>query len=437
VGKGVSSEGSAISNRLGRAWREMESPVLHRAQWLIPVNSPPIQDGAVLVNGKHILAVGPYSQVQTTSPAGATLMDHGSAAIMPGLVNAHTHLELSDLQGHIALPKERFALWLEEILSLRPSMDFARLQKGLLAGQRQLIDSGCCLCGDITNGTSFETQDLPLVRQVFLEVLGFNRENLAEALGPDLDQTTLGIPVAGGPPPSLAAHACYSASGTIIREAKEWCRTRGLQFSIHVAEHLEEIEFLESGGGFCRKVLEDLGRWAPHWDPPGTTPVRYLDRLQVLDSQTLLVHAVHLTARDWEVVQEHRCPVCFCPRSNRNLNVGRPDIAKALHHGLVTALGTDSLASNQDLNLFAEATYVLENYPDVPPEAVFLMMTSGGAKALGQEQHFGSIVTGKQAPLLVVSLPDALPLKRLYEMTIQQGSRGAWQWAHHPRNGCD
>jgi aminodeoxyfutalosine deaminase len=437
VGKGVSSEEAAKSNRLGRAWRETESPVLHRAQWLVPVNSPPIQDGAVLVKGKHILAVGPYSQVRNTSPSGATLMDHGSAAIMPGLVNAHTHLELSDLQGHIALPKERFALWLEEILSLRPSMDFARLQTGLLAGQRQLIDSGCCLCGDITNGTSFKTQNLPLVRQVFLEVLGFNRKNLAEALGPDLDQTTLGNPAAGGPPPSLAAHACYSASGEVIREAKEWCRTRVLPLSIHVAEHLEEIEFLESGSGFCRRVLEDLGRWAPHWAPPGTTPVRYLEQLQVLDSQTLLVHAVHLTARDWEIVQKHRCPVCFCPRSNLNLNVGRPDIARALHYGLVTALGTDSLASNLDLNLFAEAVYVLENYPDVPPEAVFLMMTLGGAKALGQEQHFGSIETGKQAPLLVVYLPDGLPLKRLFETTIQQGSRGAWQWAHHPVNGCD
>jgi cytosine/adenosine deaminase-related metal-dependent hydrolase len=192
---------------------------------------------------------------------------------------------------------------------------------------------------------------------------------------------------------------------------------------------------LQRGSGFCRKVLEDLGRWAPRWTPPGTTPVRYLDQLQVLDSQTLLVHAVHLIAEDWEIVQKHGCTVCFCPRSNQNLNVGRADIAKALRYGLVTALGTDSLASNLDLNLFNEAAYVLENYPDVPPEAIFLMMTSGGARALGQEQHFGSIESGKQAPLLVVSLPDALPLQQLFEAIIQQGNKGAWRWAHHPANG--
>ncbi len=163
--------------------------------------------------------------------------------------------------------------------------------------------------------------------------------------------------------------------------------------------------------------------------------MRYLDQLQVLDSQTLLVHAVHLIEEDWELVQERGCRVCFCPRSNLNLKVGRPDIAKSLRCRLVTALGTDSLASNLDLNLFAEGAHVLENYPEVPPEAIFVMMTSGGARALGQEDQFGTVRPGRQAPLLVVSLPDALPLQRLFETIIQQGNKGAWQWARHPANG--
>jgi aminodeoxyfutalosine deaminase len=435
VGSGVSSEGPTISNGRGRAWRGMDSPVLHRAEWLVPGASPPIHDGAVLVEGKHILTAGPYAQVQAATPAGTRRRDHGSSAMMPGLVNAHTHLELSGLRGQIVLPQEGFAQWLEIILSLRPAMDLNRLQRGLSAGQQQLIDSGCCFCGDITNGACMESNHFPLPRQVFLEVLGFDRKSLGEAIGPDFDRT-LDIPAAAFPP-SLAAHACYSTSGTVIREAKEWCRAKGLRFSIHVAEHLEEIEFLASGTGFCRKVLEDLGRWVPHWTAPGTTPLGYLDQLQVLDSQTLLVHAVHLTEEDWEVVRKYHCPVCFCPRSNRDLNVGRPDIAKALGHGLVTALGTDSLASNRDLNLFAEAAYVLDHYSQVPAEAVFVMATLGGARALGQEKRFGSIEPGKQADLLVVSLPDSLPFHQLFETIIQQGNKGAWRWAHHPANGCD
>ncbi len=265
--------------------------------------------------------------------------------------------------------------------------------------------------------------------------MGFDRESLAESLAPDLDQTLRAL-TTSGLPLSLAAHACYSTSGKVIREAKEWCRTRRLPFSIHVAEHREEIEFLERGAGFCREVLENLGRWTPHWTPPGTTPIRYLDRLQVLDAQTLLVHAVHLTDADWEIVVGKQSPVCFCPRSNRNLNVGRPDIAKALRCGVVAALGTDSLASNTDLSLFAEAAYILDNYAGVSPEALVLMMTRGGARALGQEQRFGSIEAGKRANLLAVSLPDAVPNDQLFETIIHQGNKGAWRWVHHPANRC-
>jgi cytosine/adenosine deaminase-related metal-dependent hydrolase len=165
--------------------------------------------------------------------------------------------------------------------------------------------------------------------------------------------------------------------------------------------------------------------------------VSYLEQLHVLDSETLLVHAVHLTDADWEIVHKNGCSVCFCPRSNRYLNVGRPDIAKSLRYGLVTALGTDSLASNTDLNLFAEASYVLDHYSDVPPEAALVMITLGGARALGQERHFGALQPENYANLLAVSLPASLPSHQLFETIIQQGNKGAWQWVHRPANGCD
>jgi aminodeoxyfutalosine deaminase len=420
----------------------MGVPVLHRAEWLVPVVSPPVLDGAVLVRGSRILAAGSYAEVQAASPLNTRQVDHGSAAIMPGLVNAHTHLELSGLLGRIDLPKEGFAQWLDEILSLRSFMTPDLQRDWLRDGQRQLLAGGCCLCGDITNGACLKTNandHPPLTRQVFLEVLGFDQESLADCLGPDFEGTLkmASTGASGASPVSLAAHACYSTSEKVIREAKEWCRTRRLPFSIHVAEHSEEIEFLERGAGFCREILNNLDRWAPNWSPPETTPVRYLEGLQVLDAQTLLVHAVHLTDADWEIVVKNQCTVCFCPRSNRNLSVGQPDIAKALRYGVVAALGTDSLASNTDLSLFAEAAYVLDNYSEAPAEAIVLMMTRGGARALGKEQQFGSIEAGRLANLLVVSLPDSVPFHQLFETIIQQGNRGAWQWAHYPANRCD
>jgi cytosine/adenosine deaminase-related metal-dependent hydrolase len=459
----------------------MDVPVLHRAKWVVPVAYPPIEDGAVLVRGGMILAAGPYSQVKTSSPSNTRQVDHGSAAIVPGLVNAHTHLELSALGERMSLPKESFAQWLEELLTLRPAMTRELLQEGLLAGMQRLAAEGCCLCGDITNGACLQThssahhgvataedqrrtpnfmssakdsglrtqhpgpntrdpgprtQDFFPTRQVFLEVLGFDRLKLDEALGSDLAQQVLGT--SGGsslPPFSLAAHACYSTSGPVISEAKAWCRAKGLPFSIHVAEHAEEVDFLQHGAGFCRRVLEGLGRWVPGWVPPCKSPVHYLDQLQVLDSNTILVHAVHLTDPDWETVVRNRCSVCFCPRSNRNLNVGYPDIAKAMRLGLVAALGTDSLTSNTDLSLFAEAAHILESYSDVHPQAVFTMMTRGGARALGQERRFGTIDPGKAADLLVIYGSESFPSHRLFETIIQQGNKGAWRWVHHPANG--
>lgn len=448
-------------------------PTLHRAEWLVPVASPPLQNGAVLVQGGRILAVGPYREVKAASPGEAKEIDHGPSALLPSLVNAHTHLELSGLVGRIELPTNDFAHWLTALLALRPLMTQEFLEEGLALGQQGLLAGGCCLCGDITNGACFQpscpsrqgklptgthkelregsssapatlntrhsapgTRHSPFTRQIFLEILGFDRQGLAEALDEE-SAALLGMPSPWRVPPNLAAHACYSTAGAVIREAKEWCRARGRWFSIHVAEHPEELEFLAHGTGFCRELLDALGRWNPRWVPPGTSPVRYLEGLQVLDSKTLLVHAVHLTEDDWKAVVKNHCAVCFCPRSNHNLRVGQPDIGKAWRYGLPVALGTDSLASNTDLNLFAEAAYVLDHYPDVPPEAVIPMITLGGARALGQERHWGSIEPGKQAALLAVSVPASVLPHQLSETIIQQGNKGAWQWLHHSANRCD
>ncbi len=231
---------------------------------------------------------------------------------------------------------------------------------------------------------------------------------------------------------SLAAHAPYSTSPDLIRTAKGWDRDRCLPFSIHVAETQEELEFLQNGSGFFRELLQTLGRWVPTWQAPGVSPVAYLDRLGVLDELTLLVHAVHLNESDWSTVAQWGCTVCFCPRSNAQLQVGRPNIEAAVELGIPMALGTDSLTSNRDLNIFHEAAYVLDRYPLVPPQQVMRMATLGGARALLQDQDFGSIEPGKRAALLAVQLPYGTTSQDLLATVIQQGSQGAWQWVATP-----
>ena len=405
---------------------------LHRAGYVVPISRPPIEDGAVLTAGGSILEVASYRELEKSKPAGARVIDHGEAALIPCLVNAHAHLELSCMRGRISLPQDGFAAWLGCLFSERSALSQEELAAGFSRGWEQLSASGVGLVGDITNEAYLligSGGGVP-VRHTFWEAIGFNGCDLRSALDWKLwDRTG-----ANGDYTSLAAHACYSTSANIIQQAKEWCRMRKAPFSIHVAEHPEEIEFLQYGTGYCRDLLERLGKWVECWRPPRMTPVQYLDSLGVLDAGTLLVHAVHMSDSDWEIVVKRDCSVCFCPRSNININVGKPAIAAGLQSGIKACLGTDSLASNHDLSLFAEAAHVLDHYPDVPPYSLLVMMTKGGAQALGQSDCFGSLTPGGCSSFLSVQLDCSTPLNQLGEQIIYQGNQGAWKWVNHLRN---
>jgi cytosine/adenosine deaminase-related metal-dependent hydrolase len=393
-----------------------------------------VENGGVLVQNGLILEVGAFGAVKAAAPAHAGYVDHGSAALLPALVNAHTHLELSGLEGRIRLPQDSFASWIEELLPHRSALTPEAQREGAAKGERQIAAAGTGLYADVMNGLNGPTEpadSLP-ARQAFFEVLGFNRESMETAVEASLLKS-FNAAAERNASLSLAAHACYSTSAELIRSAKKWSRKRGRVFSIHVAEHLEEVELLENGSGFFRRLLENLGRWVPDWTAPRMSPIEYLEKLAVLDERTLLVHAVHMTEADWRIVSRYGCPVCFCPRSNQNLNVGRADVGKALQLSIPAALGTDSLASNTDLSLFSEAAHILESYSPAPAsDALLSMMTMGGARALLQNHLFGSIEAGKRALLLAVSLPGSVSPHKLSETIIFQGKKGAWQWASCP-----
>ena len=415
-------------------------PVIHRAEWIVPVCSPPVRNGAVLIHGGRILAAGPFPAIRRDSPPGARLADYGQAALFPALVNAHTHLELTALRDRIPFPQPGFREWIGLLFQLRAALEPHCIDDGLRAGFAELFTSGTGLCGDITNGGAI-VRPSPFSkipeRQVFLELLGFNLNSVAAAMpasgvggqAVEIEARSFApAPQVGDACPALVPHSVYSVSPAIITESKEWTRARGLPFSIHVAEHLEEIEFLRSGKGFCRELLEMLGRWDPKWRPPGKTPLEYLDSLGALDSRTLLVHAVHMTESDWALAAQKNCTVVFCPRSNRNLGSGSPRIEKALSLGINCALGTDSLAGNTDLNLFAEAGFTLDNHPSIDPEKVIEMITLNPARALGRKADFGSLEPGAKAHLLAVTIQSGVNESNLAEFLIQSGKEGAWKW---------
>lgn len=402
--------------------------VLHRAEWLVPVCTAPVRNGAVLTVGGRVVCVGTFEHVKKESPPGTRGIDHGRAALLPALVNAHTHLELSGLKGRISFPQPGFREWLGKLFEQRAQVGEALAADSLRLGEEELVYGGTGLCGDITNGGQAARPGVTSVeRRIFLELLGFNLPSIRAAM-PE-----------GAGPGALEAiptpHSVYSVSSQIIAECKRWTRTRGLPFTMHVAEHPEEIEFLRDGGGFCRELLERLGRWDPAWKPPGKTPVEYLESLGALDADTLLVHAVHMSEPDWALAAQRRCTVVFCPRSNRNVGAGRPRIEKALSAGLRSCLATDSLASNSDLDLFAEAGHLLDNYPSIDPRIILEMITLNPARSLGRAGEFGCLEPGAKAVMLAVALEPEASESSLSGAIIESGRKGAWKWVSH-QPGC-
>lgn len=408
-----------MSGALERA-RQAE---LHRAEWLVQVCVPPVQNGGVVTVGGRVVAAGAFEEVRKECPARVRTFDHGSAALFPALVNCHTHLELSALKGMIPFPQPGFRQWLTLLFELRAAKEPNAAIQSLRLGELEAFRNGTGLCGDITNGGAAATSGFQaLERRIFLELLGFNLDSIQAALPPDVSiGGTVAVP-----------HSVYSVSAPIIAECKALARARGLPFTIHVCEHLEEIEFLETGTGFCRELLERLGRLEPAWKPPGKTPIEYLEGLGVLDSNTLLVHAVHLTDSDWALAAKRSCTAVFCPRSNQNLGVGRPRMERALSLGLTSCLATDSLASNEDLNLFAEAGHVLDNHPRIVPAKVLEMITLNPARALGYAGEFGCIAPGARSNMLAVQVGAGVDKASLARALIDSGRKGAWKWVSNP-----
>lgn len=414
--------------------------VLHRARWLLTGRGFPVEDGAVLVEGETIRAAGTFKDVRAFLPARGGVRDHGDAALVAGLVNAHTHLDWSVLRGDLVFPLEGFRAWLEEILAVRGTFSPEEHRRAAEASVAEMHGTGTAVFADMTNDPALSWRcgrrgcGVPH-RRLFVEVLGFDRWRLEDV--PVLD--ALGIGDEEGPgmePISLAAHSPYAVSPELIVSAKAWCRRLGRPFSIHVAEHPEEVEFVRNGTGFCREVLQRLGRWVETWRPPGATPVAYLDQLGVLDERTLLVHAVHVTAEDTERIRRRGAAVCFCPRSNHHMGVGRPNIARFIEAGVPTALGTDSLASNTDLNLFREAAFVLDHWPEMDPAVVLQMATVGGAGVLGVQASRGSLESGKRAEFTAIPLPPAISPREVVEAVIREGQEGRCQWIVGSAEGC-
>jgi cytosine/adenosine deaminase-related metal-dependent hydrolase len=182
--------------------------------------------------------------------------------------------------------------------------------------------------------------------------------------------------------------------------------SKDARISIHLGESAEELDFLGSGGGAWRSLLTSLGAWTDQWRPPGTGPVDYVASHGLLNQRLLAVHCVHLTERELAMLAEAGASVVTCPRSNQWVGAGVPPVERFYRSGVRVAVGTDSLASVGDLNVFSELRLMRQIAPGIPAREILASATRHGADALGFGDTLGTIEPGKRAELITVSVPE-------------------------------
>ena len=375
----------------------------YRAAWVLPVAQPPIRDGWVDIdrNGR-IAGLGSH----LSKPAD---IDLGHVALMPGLVNAHTHLELSHLRGRIS-SGDSFVTWVRGVMSRRrgpQAPDSSEVLRGAESGIEESVRSGTALVGDISN--TLVTHGA-LVRSaisgvIFYELIRFNTPAPDEVVREAWERIDA-LPAASDVRVRPAAHAPYSvAPGVFTALARSMSGRSDRVCTVHLAESREESEFIAQGTGEWRAFLEEVGSWDPQWRPAGVSPVHYLDSLGFISDQTLVVHGVQMTSDDLSRLRTLGATLVTCPRSNAYTGAGLPPVETFYESGVRIALGTDSLASTPDLNVFAEMAAVRRLAPRIRAADIIDSATRQGARALGFDEDFGTIEPGKRGRLLAVEIP--------------------------------
>ncbi|MBL0937428.1 MAG: amidohydrolase family protein [Gemmatimonadaceae bacterium] len=386
--------------------------ILYTADWLLPIAAPPIRHGAVLVEDGRIAWVG----AATSAPTGEQIrtVALGRCALMPGLVNAHSHLELTILRG--CLEGLDFREWLRTLTAIRRDvltvddlLDSSRL--GLVEGLRH----GITTYADATDSAA----PLTAMRELGVRGIGY-----VEVFGPDPAQrdesmralrarvsvlrTEDTLLVRTG----VSPHAPYTVSSPLFGAVADYARHEALPVAVHVAESVAEVTFVREGAGPFADRLRTRGIAV---GPMAESPIALLEATGLLAARPLLVHAIHVSDADLDRVVSHGASIVHCPISNAKLGQGVAPLDRMLARSIPTGLGSDSVASNNRMHLLEEARQAVLQHalragvPDsLTSHEALALATHGGANALGLADQIGTLEAGKAADLAAFPLPESL-----------------------------
>jgi 5-methylthioadenosine/S-adenosylhomocysteine deaminase len=387
---------------------------IYCARWVVPVSVPPVEDGAVAVEGARIVAVGARADVCAQFPD-ATTEDFGAAALMPGLVNCHTHLELTALRGFLEAEEGDFFAWLRKLTLARMfRLTTDDLRVSATWGAIEAVRAGVTCVGDAASSAEpclAALADVGLRGTIYQEVFGPDARMAAEQWAKSRAQIeALCARATELVRVGVSPHAPYTVSAPLLEMITAYALDARLPVMMHAAESEAESLLIRAGRG---AFADDYARRGIEWRAPAMSPIQYLADVGVLNARPLLAHCIRVDDRDIETIKRAGASVAHCPKSNAKLGHGHAPYHKflKLKHGL----GSDSVASNNTCDLFAEArTALLMARAEAPdalaeltaPQALFAA-TAGGAEALGLETKTGALAAGLQADMIAVRLDGA------------------------------
>jgi cytosine/adenosine deaminase-related metal-dependent hydrolase len=381
--------------------------LLLRARVVLPVSQPPIREGAVLVSGQRIIAVGRWRDLSTLRPR--RTVDLGDAVLLPGLVNAHCHLDYTDMAGHFAPPKV-FADWLKQITEAKAGWDYSDYAASWQNGARMLVRTGTTSVADIEAVPELLPKawgGTPLRVFSFLEMIGIRGQRRPQTIVQEAVERIDGLKTFRGHP-GLSPHAPYSTLPELLRLSAQIARRRKWRLTTHLAESAVEFEMFARGRGEMFDWLQRSGRDMS--DCGLGSPVQHLERCGALSERLLAVHVNYLGRQDAALLAKRKVHVVHCPRCHSYFRHDPFPLRRLVRAGVNVCLGTDSLASvykprrqNVALSLFEEMRALAANEPSLSARTIVRMATLNGALALGMGGEIGELSAGGFADL--VALP--------------------------------
>lgn len=401
------------------------------ASYLLPITAEPIPGGAVAIENGVITAVGTLSELRKA--ISAPVYEYPGCAIMPGLINSHTHLELTHfpawlLRKDLKYTPRTFVDWIIQVIKVKRGLKPEDLSVSIQEGIDISLQAGTTMVGDILSDyrlLQFYAGKL-ISGRIYFELIGHGPSHCSALLDEILNQ------LPNVPPQLLAGlspHTPFTVSKDFLKDIASIANKMDIPLSIHLSESREESDFFYDTTGKIATELYPFTNWEQYLPSPlHTTPAGWLRDTALFGTRFHAVHCVQCTPSDADILSSVKAPIVLCPRSNEKLDVGRAPVHLFKSRDIPLALGTDSLASNDSLSMWDEMRALMRIFPgEFTPLQVISMATINGARVLHREQEAGSLEKGKRADLLLLEPVDKEFGNEIYGQILSSSRvKGVW-----------